>query len=205
MVGKTTIFEDVAARAEWMVDNILPLEPALRRQLARWRLPDGLDIDDVVQEAYANLAVVADLDKIVAPRPYLFRTAYMIILGHIRRQRVVSIETVADVEQFGLTADQPSPEGQAVQNDNRERLQRAIARLDPLSRSVFQWRIIDELPFKDIAKRLGISAKAAQKHLARTINRLMIMIEQGGNGGVRASKQMDPGFGQGGDERKVGK
>ena len=53
-------------RTRWFLRNILPHEPSLRAWLTR-RHPLGLEVEDIIQEAYAILADLDGLDGIVYP------------------------------------------------------------------------------------------------------------------------------------------
>ena len=52
--------DDFGQRNKWLARHVLPREGALRAAIARWRLPDGVDADDIVQEVFGNLAEVDD-------------------------------------------------------------------------------------------------------------------------------------------------
>ena len=96
-------------RARWLAEHVLPHERRLRSWLAQRRVVD-LDVDDIVQETYAVLAELKQVDHIRNPRNYLYSVAHSIILQHVRRQRIVPIETMADLEHLGLYSDEPTPE-----------------------------------------------------------------------------------------------
>jgi len=81
-------------RALWIARNVLPHEPALRAQLRRWHLPDGLDPDDIVQEAYSRFAAMSSVDEVWNPKNYLYMIVHNLIVNHIRRAHVVPILTV---------------------------------------------------------------------------------------------------------------
>jgi len=52
------------------------------------------------------------------------------------------------------------------------RLERAVSRLRPVEREVLFLSSREGLPNREIAARLGISAKAAERHLANALYRL---------------------------------
>jgi len=79
-----------------MANHILPLEPQLRAWL-RQVVPRGLEVDDLVQEAYAKLANLPADTHITHPKAYLFQIAKRLISEHIRRAVVVSIDAMADM------------------------------------------------------------------------------------------------------------
>jgi len=167
-------------RARWLARNVLVHEPALRSRLAHWRLPDGLDADDIVQECYAKLAVLPDVSGIREPRAYLFQVARSIMLMHIRRSRAVSIQAVERIEDLGIAADEVSPETQASDRDQLRQLAIAIAELPEPSRTAFRLRTIEGLGHRDIGERLGMSVNAVQKNLAKSLALLSVRLGRGG-------------------------
>jgi RNA polymerase sigma-70 factor, ECF subfamily len=55
--------------------------------------------------------------------------------------------------------------------DERNRLiQEAIDRLPPQCRAAFTLRVFHECSYKEVAERLGISAKTVEKHIARGLH-----------------------------------
>lgn len=175
-------------RAIWLGRHILPHEPALRNWLGRWRL-DDLEIDDIVQEAYARLAARETVEDINAPRSYLFQTARSIILSHLRHARVVSIRAVEDLEKLSVPSDAP---GQDVQISDREQLHilaEAISALPEPGRRAFLMRVVDGLSHREIASRLGLSENAAQKSVAKSLQKLMKLMGRGGFDAPEASNR----------------
>lgn len=176
-------------RALWIARHILPHEPALRAHLNRWRLPDALDPDDVVQEAYSRFAQMASVDQILNPRAYLFSVARTILLMHVRHARVISIRAIDDTDALFIATDDPSPEVQASDREQLHLLALAIAELPESWRRAFLLRMIDELPYRDIGEQLGISDNAVQKIIAKSLGRLIIALGRSVNAGAGASKK----------------
>ena len=71
-----------------------------------------------------------------------------------------------------LPGGDPSPSARAVANENREELQRALAKLSSTDQQVIQWRNYELQSFEEIGKRLGRSAEAARKVWARAIEQM---------------------------------
>lgn len=174
-------------RARWLARNILTHEPALRAKLAHWRLPDGLDADDVVQECYAKLAVLPDVSNIRNARTYLFQVARSIILMHVRRARTVSIQSVEWIEYLDYPADDISPEIQVSDREQLHQLAIAIAEMPEPSRTAFTLRKIEGLGHRDIGERLGMSVNAVQKNLAKSVALLSTRLGRGGMASSDAS------------------
>jgi RNA polymerase sigma-70 factor (ECF subfamily) len=177
-----------AERELWLARHILPHEAALREQLARWRLPQDLDTDDVVQECYSLLAALGSIDHIHNPRAYFYTTARTIILQHIRHSRVVSIRSVDDLDSYDVPADEPSPEEQASDREQLHRLALAVAQLPEPGRRAFLMRANEELSHREIGEQLGMTANAVQKSLAKTLQNLAELLGRGGIEEARASR-----------------
>lgn len=173
-------------RALWLSRHVLPHEPALRQWLGQWRLPD-VDTDDVVQETYAILASRETVQDIRNPRAYCFQTARSVILMQWRRAKVVSIQAVEDIERLGSVADYPSPEQQVSDRQQFHRLVDAIGELPEQGRQAVFLRLIEGLTQREIGDRLGISENAAQKHVVKSVHKLMNILGRGGKDMAHAS------------------
>jgi len=174
-------------RARWLAWHILPCEPGLRAQLARWRLPDGLEADDVVQECYSRLASIESVADIRNPRNYLYSIARTTVLMHIRRSRVISIRSIDDVDSYAVPAAAPSPEQQASDREQLHLLALAIGKLPEPGRRAFLMRVIDELSHREIGLRLGLTDNAVQKSVAKSLKLLADLLGRGGSDPSRAS------------------
>jgi RNA polymerase sigma factor (sigma-70 family) len=177
-------------RALWLARSVLPHEPALRAWLKRKRIV-GVDIDDVVQETYARLVALESVDGIRDARTYTFQVAYSIVISQIRRARIVSIRANADVEQLNIAAPDISAEHVLEARDELTELVAALASLPDKCRTVFAFRRIEGLSQRETAKRLGISEKTVEKHMARGIRLLMDRFGRGGKPVRHASSDMD--------------
>ena len=168
-------------RALWIARQILPHERALRNLLSRWRLPHDLDADDVVQEAYGRFAAMDSVDHILSGRGYLFVVARSIVVSHIRHSRVVSIRSVEGLEITDLPCDKPSPEDLSSDREQLHLLALAVSELAEPSRSAFLLRAIEEMSYREIGARLGMTDNAVQKNMAKSIIKLLKILGRGGN------------------------
>jgi RNA polymerase sigma-70 factor (ECF subfamily) len=174
-------------RALWLARHILPHEPALRSWLQRRRVFD-LDIDDIVQEAYARLAGLESVAEIANPRAYFFQAAHSVILTHLRRRQVVAIRAVEDVELWGVQSDAASPEAIVSDRDELYRLGEIIAGLPKKLAQVFTLRRIQGISQKETAEHLGIAESTVEKHMARSLRLFMDALAHSGNLDAGASK-----------------
>lgn len=173
-------------RAVWLARQVLPHEPALRGWLRQKRnLP--FDVDDLVQESYAVLAGLASVDHVQNPRAYFFQVAHSLVLRELRRARVVSIRAVDDLDAFGATMDEPSPERQTADREELQHLADAIARLPRQCGEAFRLRKVEGYSQREIAARMGVAESTVEKHVAKAVKLLMEAFGRGGKPAARAS------------------
>ena len=174
-------------RAQWIASQILPCEAELRHALKR-RAPAGFEIDDIGQEIYARLAGLASVDHIYSPRSYMFRMASGVMMDFVRRQKVVPIHGVDDLDAVGAVSADPSPESVVMHRDQLRLLARLFAKLPPRVAEVFHLRRIEGLSQKQVSQRLGLSESTIEKRMARGVYLIAQSWEVGGNEAARSTK-----------------
>ena len=177
-------------RAHWLGRNILPHEPALRAWLKNKPLAGlDIDVDDVIQETYAILASRNSVDDIVNPKNYAFQTAYSVILMRLRRQKIVPMHILTQIESRGITADIPTPEQTVVDRDELRHVAEALALLPLKVRQAFILRRVHGLSQREIAAQLGVSENTIEKRIGKGIRHLMEIFGRGGESQPRASSK----------------
>ena len=176
--------EDRANRAAWLVQHVVPVEPALRRWLRRYA-DTGVDINDVVQETYAILAGLKSVAEIKKPSAYAFQTAHSLVLGQLRRANVVSITSVSDVDNLAVAAHEPSPEILAGDRDELRNVLKAVGNLPARIREIFILRRVDGLSQREVAQRLGISENIVAKSLAKGVQATLAALSEDRKSGTK--------------------
>jgi RNA polymerase sigma-70 factor (ECF subfamily) len=175
-------------RAHWLAAHILPLEAQLRAWLRRVT-PRGIEVDDLIQEAYAKLASLPENTCIAFPKAYLYQITKRLINDHIRHSTVISIEALAEAAQLSALRADFTPERILSGRQELERLYQAIASLPDPCRAVFVMRKFDDMPQKAIAAELRISENAVEKRMARAL-RIIIEYLQVNDRGVAKDGQL---------------
>jgi RNA polymerase sigma factor (sigma-70 family) len=159
--GDVTVASDVTA---WFAREVLPLEPALMQFLRHSRRSQS-DVEDLCQDVYVRVyeAVCKEIPK--AAKPFLFTVARNLLVAHVRRDAIVSIETVADLESLGLAADEPGPDRSAIARQELRRLQSALDRLPLRCREAVVLSKIEGLSRREVAARMGIADATVSMHL----------------------------------------
>ncbi len=141
-----------------------------------------------MQETYARLVGLDTVAHVRNGKTYMFQVAHSILLTHVRRAKVVGIQTFADMDELGAAADEASPEQQVMARDELGRLASAIAALPPKAGEVFKLRRVSGLSQQEVAAHLGISESTVEKHMSRAYHRLMDLFGYGGKPVAGASK-----------------
>jgi RNA polymerase sigma factor (sigma-70 family) len=150
----------------WFKREILAHEQTLVRYLLRvWPRRD--DVSDLRQETYARVYAAARTARPQSPRAFLLGTAHNLLLDRIRRERVVSIEAVADIDKLNVLVDEVSPEQRAMAHQQIKLLARAFELLPAKCREVVWLRRVEEIPQKEVAKMLGIGERTVEKHVSK--------------------------------------
>ena len=180
------MISDFRERGRWLARNVLPHEALLRAKLRDMCLYD-LDIEDVIQEMYARFMTHAALETIRYPRQYALLTARAIVIDHVRHSRVVSITSSGNLELLEV----PAPDKNSEERiEFQQEIQAVVAALDQLPktcRETLILRRIEGLPQKEVARRLKISEKTVEKHMANSVRLLIKLFGRGGKSRANTS------------------
>lgn len=176
--GKTPQLGDGVTVSEvdaWFVREVLPLKSVLMQFLRRnWS--NKSEIADMRQDVYVRVYEAARRQIPQPAKPFVLATARNLMINRVRREQVVSIEAVADLDALGVAADTPGPEAVAIGKDTLRRVQAALDRLPERSREVVVLKQIEELSRQEIAQRMGIGEETVKWHLAKGMRALADMI-----------------------------
>ena len=144
--------------------------PALRRYFAR-RARQHADVDDLVQDVLVRLAVRGDCASIAQPEAYLMRTATNVWRDYLRKRETHAEDGHEEYTEGFLFEDHgPDDEVSGIQSVGS-----VLAALDELperTRQVFVLCRVEGIRQKNVAKRLGVSVSAVEKHMIRAIAHL---------------------------------
>ena len=149
-------------RAAWVASEILPHEPQVRAWLRRARTSRE-DIDEIIQEAYCRLATLETVEHIASPISYFLSTARNLLARRLRRQRIVPMEALVQVDSY--RDDGPSPEELAMAKMAHRTMMTLIDDLPERCGMIVRLRKIEGLSQKQIAAQLGTTEKAIEKQV----------------------------------------
>ena len=147
-----------APRFEPMEELFRELESPLLNYALRL-LGDRALAEDAVQEAFMKLQ--AQFDEVREPRRWLYRTVHNLALNQ-RRQAAKIVPLAPLVEglrdDIADTADpQPLPDEQIARWEGIGLVRLSLQTLDERSRELIRLKFIDELSYKEISVRTGLT------------------------------------------------
>ncbi len=156
---------------QWFATEVLPHEGLLQRYLLRvWRNPS--EVADLIQEVYVRIYERARDQRPQQPKAFLFATARNLMTDHLRRSRVVSIDTVQEVDNIEALVDELSPERHLSSRQELGRLAQAFDALSDKTRDVIWYRRVEGLSQRETADRMGLKEEAIESQLGRGIRAL---------------------------------
>ncbi len=168
---------------EWFIREVLPLEPALMKLLRRAGYNASEQVD-MRQELYMQLYESARNGLPTHVRAFAFRSLRNLLINHARRARIVSMESIADLDALNVAFHAFTPEREATAREELGRLRAGLERLPPRCREVVVLRRIEGLSQRETAERLGVKVSTVEKQMAYGLRALTDFM-LGGTGRIR--------------------
>jgi len=156
---------------QWFRREILPHEAALVRFLSRKWLAAS-DVQDIRHDIYVRVLESAEAQRPASPKSFLFSVARNLLIDRARRNRIVAIDLLEDMDSLNVLIDETTPERKTSGREQLQRLSALFDRLPERCRQVVWMRRIEDVSQKEIARRLGIAEATVEKHLVRGIRML---------------------------------
>ncbi|SEM98295.1 RNA polymerase sigma-70 factor, ECF subfamily [Sphingomonas gellani] len=157
------------------VDAVTPLLPAVRRFVSKRAAP--AEIDDLVQEVALRMQTRSGDLPIGNLEGYVFQVARSVLTDHARRDQVRARSSHVSLEEFHHPVEVRSPERVL---DSKERLQRLVAAVGTLpdrTRQAFVLHRFEEMSYAAVARHMGISVSAVEKHIMKAIRTLAATVD----------------------------
>jgi len=145
-------------RSETIEELFAALEPPLLSYALRYTGERGL-AEDVVQEAFMKLHV--QFEQVQAPRRWLYRTVHHLALNQRRLAgKTVSVHAPAGEEEASAADADPAllPDEQIIRLEGIGLVRLSLEALDQRSRELVRLKFNDELTYREIAARTGLTA-----------------------------------------------
>ncbi len=150
------------------MDVYVPDRPGWRALLRRIKAATGArDPEDLLQAAFIKLEEYRTRVPVENPNAFLVRVA--INLAHDDRRRASSRKHIdcMDPESLTLRDDRPLQDEVLAARVRLSRVREALNELSPRTREVLLMHRVEELKYREIAQRLGVTVSAVEKHVAK--------------------------------------
>ena len=138
------------------------------RNFLYYKTGDLKQAEDLMQEAFLKLWQKRQEVQPEKAKSFLFTVANNLFLDKVRHQKVVRNYEL----QPRSDRDKESPEYHMEVQEFKQQLEAVLAGLTEASRVVFLMNRLEDLSYKEIAARLGISQKAVEKRMSKALKEL---------------------------------
>lgn len=148
----------------WFCREVLPLEAILMQYLRRnWANTN--DLGDLRQDVYIRAYESALHQLPDTPKAFIITIARNLLIDRIRRERVVPIEAVTDLELQDIPSGEVAADRVVIARDSLRRLQIALDRLPPRCREAVVMSKVEGMSRREIAIRMNIAEDTVRQHL----------------------------------------
>ena len=160
-----------------LADEIGPVRSWLTRYFGR-RIRDYAEVEDMVQDVFARMVARDNPEPIENLGGYILKTAVSVLAdrARLRSSRGVGLHVAFDSELHG--EEEIHPERVLVGREDLHAATASLLGLPERTRTVFILRRLEGQRYRDIARHLGISVSAVEKHMVRAIQHLSLAMEQ---------------------------
>ena len=143
------------------------------RGLARALVSGDADVDDVVQETWVA-AFAADASRVQRPRSWLAS----IVRRRAARHHRTRIRSAQRLRMAIPKGDVPEPPTLAMQHEVIQRVSSALAALPDHERDAVVLRYYENLPPREVAKRLEVPVETARTRIRRGLEHLRRLLDE---------------------------
>ena len=156
-------------------DLVARLLPAVRRYIAK-RAP-APDVDDLVQDVALRMHTRRSEGGIANLEGYLFQVAQSVLTDRARRDISRARSRHQPLEEFHHPVEGRSPERVLAGKEQWSRLIAAVGDLPDRTRQAFVLHRFEEMSYAAIARHMGISVSAVEKHIMKAIRILATVVD----------------------------
>ena len=183
--GNPTAFEQLVARYEKQVYNLC-LRMVNHRE----------DAADLTQEAFVKAWRGLQFYKAEANfSTWLYRLTTNVCIDFLRsrkRHEALSLtmeEEEGGIQELEISDEAPLPEEQLLYGEQKAQIRAAMAQLDEEARTILALRVVEDLPYEQIAEVLDLKTGTVKSRLARARMKLKKILEEKGNKSVFSSSK----------------
>jgi len=139
-------------------------------------LKNELLAEEIVSDVFYKIWLKKDTLKVEASlAAYLYKSVNNACMDKLRHNKIKKVFTSEMLHQPGVA---PDTAKNLNTKDFEKYLRIALLKLPEQCRTVFQLNRMEELSYKDIANRLGISLKTVEAHMSKALRRLRVSLAE---------------------------
>jgi len=154
----------------------------LKSYFRRHRVNEN-DVDDLLHDVFIKLMRATRNDEVLFSKPYLFTTAYTVMVDHFNKQKNthnhhVHIENAGfeEVVMHASNAAVNSPEEHYEAEKLHKMIQYCLGKLSPVQREVFYLCKFDNYSLREVSERRGVSVSSTERSLYKGIAALKVSL-----------------------------
>lgn len=164
---------------DWVIAHFLPFEAEFRVLLRRVCASPS-EIDDVIQEVYYKVLQLDSVAHVQQARAFLVSIAKNIVVDRMRRDAIVSIEAMANLEDLDMESHLPTPERVVQARSELNWVYDLIDNLPERCRAVFRSRRLYGLSQQETAAALGMSEGMVEQETIKGMERISQVLAEHG-------------------------
>jgi RNA polymerase sigma factor (sigma-70 family) len=136
----------------------------------RRRIQTKADAQDLAQEVYLRMLRISDQEAVRNPVHYLYTVANNLVKEHaVLDRRWASGIDIEEVEVREELNSLPAFDGELDEAARAARLSVVLKQLSPKCQAAIALRFTEDLSYREVAMRLGVSPQMAKKYVARAL------------------------------------
>jgi RNA polymerase sigma-70 factor (ECF subfamily) len=125
-------------------------------------------MEDLIQDAFLRMHVYCrEGGEVRNPEAFLVRTTLNLAINQQTRSRAHLYVEASVEEAHPSLALEPAPEEVLAAEERLGSVLGRIASMTPRTREIFLLHFVDDYTYPQIARQLGVSVSAVEKHMAR--------------------------------------
>lgn len=171
----------------WFTTVVLPMEAQLLSFFrSRWK--NHSEVRDMLHDVYERALCGARQGIPHNGHAYVFAIARNLMISRAKRNKIISFDFIADLDQVTDEQDYLTPERYATAREELRRAIVAMEHLPPRCREMMRLRKVEGLTVREVAEQMDVSAAAVERQLTLGM-RALVDFMLGGSGRVKREKR----------------
>jgi len=133
----------------------------------------------MLQEVFVRAAGSTQVGRLINPAAFLRRVARNMLIDHSRRRQGSDNVIILPLDEQQHAPDAPEQEHQIAARDLMRLYESAVDALPDKTRRVFIMHRVDELSYREIHERIGISVATVEYHMMKALAQIARAVDAG--------------------------